>query len=167
MGVNSDQQTKQDANPQVSIRLMTMNDYEQVFALWERISGFALRSVDDSRQGIERFLRRNPNTSVVAELDGRIVGSILCGHDGREASFYHVCVAKEYRKHGIGRRMVRESLQALADEHVSKVSLVAFSSNEVGNVFWESIGWTPRSDLNSYEFMLNQQNIIRYVHSGK
>ena len=147
----------------ITIRPMTIDDYDQVYALWERISGFALRSVDDSREGIARFLARNPNSSVVAVIDSETIGSILCGHDGRQGSFYHVCVSPEYRKHGIGRDMVRASLRALAEEHVSKVTLVAFSSNEGGNAFWEHIGWTRRPDYNSYESRLNENNIIRFV----
>ena len=62
------------------VRLMTIEDYEEVHALWMKIKGFAIRSIDDSREGVERFLRRNPTTSVVAVEDGRIVGAILCGH---------------------------------------------------------------------------------------
>ena len=84
------------------IRLMTIEDYEQVYALWKKIKGFGIRSLDDSREGVERFLLRNPTTSIVAEVEGRVIGSILCGHDGRRGCFYHVCVAKEYRKRGIG-----------------------------------------------------------------
>ena len=66
------------------VRLMTIEDYEEVHALWMKIKGFAIRSIDDSREGVELFLRRNPTTSVVAVEDGRIVGAILCGHDGRQ-----------------------------------------------------------------------------------
>ena len=65
------------------IRIMTIDDYDGVYRLWKKIKGFGLRSVDDSREGVQRFLRRNPAPSVVAEEDGKIVGSILCGHDGR------------------------------------------------------------------------------------
>ena len=68
----------------IIIRTMTIDDYDDVAALWAGIKGFGIRSIDDSREGIERFLRRNPNTSVVAEMDGKLVGSILCGHDGRQ-----------------------------------------------------------------------------------
>lgn len=152
------------ADPDIIIRPMTIDDYDGVFALWEHIGGFALRSVDDSREGIGRFLARNPTTSIVAELDGRIIGSVLCGHDGRQGSFYHVCVQRAYRQHGIGQRMVRAALRAIAEEGVSKVTLVAFDSNEGGNAFWEHIGWTPRTDLNVYEFKLNPENIIRFVN---
>ena len=99
-----------------TLRAMKPEDYDQVYALWERIQGFALRSVDDSREYVERFLRRNPTTSVVALVDGQVAGTILCGHDGRQGKFYHVCVAPEHRKLGIGRAMVKFSLAALAEE---------------------------------------------------
>lgn len=112
---------------------------------------------------MERFLKRNPTTSVVAVQNGRIVGNILCGHDGRTGCFYHVCVDPDYRKHGIGYRMVRAAIHALQKEGVSKISLIAFKSNEIGNAFWQGIGWTEREDINSYEFILNEENITRFV----
>ena len=95
------------------IRPMTMEDFEEVHALWMGIHGFGIRSIDDAREGVERFLRRNPDTSVVAVEDGKIVGSILCGHDGRRGCFYHVCVAEQYRKRGIGKAMAIAAMEAL------------------------------------------------------
>ena len=89
----------------ITIRAMTMEDYDKVYALWKTIQGFGIRSIDDSREGVERFLKRNPSTSIVAEEDGNIVGAILCGHDGRRGCLYHVCVEKNHRKHGIGKAM--------------------------------------------------------------
>ena len=145
------------------IRTMTIDDYDQVWHLWSGIKGFGIRSVDDSREGVERFLKRNPTTSVVAVQNGHVVGNILCGHDGRTGCFYHVCVAPGYRKHGIGYRMVRAAMEALQKEGVSKISLIAFKSNDVGNAFWKGIGWREREDVNSYEFILNEENITRFV----
>ena len=145
------------------IRTMKAGDYEGVYSLWMSIKGFAMRSIDDSREGVERFLKRNPTTSVVAVQNGLIIGNILCGHDGRTGCFYHVCVAPGYRKHGIGYRMVRTAMEALQREGVSKISLIAFKNNEVGNAFWQGIGWTEREDVNSYEFILNEENITRFV----
>lgn len=147
----------------ILIRPMETADYDQVYKLWTEIKGFGIRSIDDSREGVERFLARNPTTSVVAVQNGRIIGNILCGHDGRTGFFYHVCVAKEYRKHGIGYRMVRRAIEALQKEGVSKVSLIAFKQNQVGNAFWKGIGWTEREDINSYEFILNEKNITNFV----
>lgn len=141
------------------IRAMTLEDYENVHALWMRIKGFAIRSIDDSKEGVERFLNRNPGISVVAEEDGKIVECILCGHDGRRGCMYHVCVDPEYRLKGIGKSMVVFAMEALRKEKINKVSLIAFTKNDVGNAFWKEIGWTGRKDLNYYDFTLNTANI--------
>lgn len=147
---------------QITVRAMTIEDYQGVYELWMSIRGFAIRSIDDSKEGVERFLSRNPGTSVVAEADGKIVGSILCGHDGRRGCLYHVCVHESYRMQGIGKSMVVYCMEALEKEKISKVSLIAFTQNDIGNAFWKEIGWTKREDLNYYDFVLNKENIINY-----
>lgn len=146
-----------------TLRRMTVSDYDQVHALWMRIKGFAIRSIDDSREGVERFVRRNPTTSIVACVGDKIVGAILCGHDGRRACFYHVCVDEAYREHGIGKAMVEKALEELREEKINKVNLIAFKNNEVGNRFWKSMGWTFREDLNYYECTLNEENVTEFV----
>lgn len=144
------------------IRVMTIEDFDEVHNLWMGIHGFGIRSIDDSREGVERFIRRNPATSMVAVRDNKIVGAILCGHDGRRACLYHVCVMESYRKHGIGQQMVQACLAALKEEHVNKVNLLAFKSNEVGNGFWQGLGWSYRDDVNYYECVLNEENVTVY-----
>ena len=144
------------------IRVMTIQDYDGVYALWKKIRGFGIRSIDDSREGVERFLKRNPTTSVVAVKDKKIVGSILCGHDGRRGCLYHVCVDEAYRRHGIGKAMVVFAMKALQEEKINKVSLIAFAENDIGNAFWNTIGWTERRDLNYYDFTLNEENITAF-----
>ncbi|MEE1085586.1 MAG: GNAT family N-acetyltransferase [Schaedlerella sp.] len=144
------------------IRAMKIEDYDQVYALWMTIKGFGIRSIDDSKIGVERFLKRNPTTSVVAVEDGKIVGSILCGHDGRRGCLYHVCVHKDHRRKGIGKEMVVYAMEALKAEGINKVSLIAFTKNDIGNAFWNTIGWTKREDLNYYDFTLNDENITAF-----
>ncbi len=141
------------------VRLMTIGDYEQVYALWMRIKGFSMRSIDDSQAGVAKFLQRNPTTSVVAIEDGRVAGAILCGHDGRRGCLYHVCVDPDYRRRGIGKAMVVFCMDALKKEGINKVSLIAFTKNDVGNAFWHNVGWKQREDLNYYDFVLNSKNI--------
>lgn len=144
------------------VRTMTTEDYPGVKALWMSIKGFAIRSIDDSYEGVERFIKRNPTTSVVAVMNNEIVGAILCGHDGRRGCLYHVCVREDCRLKGIGKAMVVHCMNALKAEKISKVSLIAFSTNDIGNAFWKQIGWTKREDLNYYDFTLNEENIIRF-----
>jgi ribosomal protein S18 acetylase RimI-like enzyme len=144
------------------IRAMTIEDYDEVKALWMTIHGFGIRSVDDSREGVELFLKRNPGMSVVAIEDDHVVGAILCGHDGRRGCLYHVCVDEKYRMHGIGKAMVVHCMNALKAEKINKVSLIAFTKNDIGNAFWHCIGWTERDDLNYYDFTLNEANITAF-----
>lgn len=145
-----------------TLRVMQIEDYDNIYKLWMTIDGFGIRSIDDSYDGVARFIKRNPTTSVVAEVDGNIVGAILCGHDGRRGCFYHVCVHKDYRKRGIGKAMAVFCMKALQEEDINKVSLIAFKSNVVGNAFWRSAGWTFREDLNYYDFTLNEENITKF-----
>lgn len=141
-------------------RPMKIEDYEEIYRLWLKIKGFAIRAIDDSKEGIERFLRRNPDTSIVAIRDGKIVGSILCGHDGRRGCFYHVCVDSEYRMQGIGKEMVEAALAVLREEKISKIALIAFEDNDLGNTFWHEIGFTEREDLNYYDYTIHGQEFI-------
>lgn len=160
-----------------AVRIIPMEaaHYEEVHRLWEHIDGFGLRSIDDSREGITRFLRRNPGLSVVAVAEEetpspsgagrreRIVGSVLCGEDGRRGCLYHVCVEKRYRREGIGAGMVERCMHSLREIGINKVSLIAFTCNDIGNTFWKSERWTKREDLNYYDFTLNEENITSFV----
>ena len=141
------------------VRAMSIDDYEEVYDLWMSIQGFGIRSIDDSKEGIELFLKRNPTTSAVDVEEGSIAGAVLCGHDGRRGCLYHVCVGQKYRRHGIGKKMVAFCLEALRKEQISKVCLNAFVTNQVGNAFWQKTGWNDRTDLNYYDYNLDEKNI--------
>ncbi len=146
-----------------SLRVIKEEDYEAVHALWMKINGFGIRSIDDSKEGVLRFIKRNPDTSIVAVSSDEIVGSILCGHDGRQGCFYHVCVEKSYRNHGIGKAMATACMRRLQEEKINKISLVAFKDNALGNAFWHEEGWKQREDLNVYDFILNEENITNFI----
>ena len=98
------------------IRSMTIEDYSAVKRLWQSIRGFGIRSIDDSEEGVRRFLTRNPGISVTAVQGGEIVGAILCGHDGRRGCLYHVCVREDSRRQGIGKAMVDFCMEAVKKE---------------------------------------------------
>ena len=129
------------------IRTMTMEDYEAVYDLWIHTPGMGLNTLDDSRDGIGKYLRRNPSTCFVAEEDGTVTGALIAGHDGRRGYIYHLAVRQQYRKRGIGKRVTEAAMEALEKEGIHKVSLVAFKRNDVGNGFWEAQGFSVREDL--------------------
>ncbi|MCL2254192.1 MAG: GNAT family N-acetyltransferase [Lachnospiraceae bacterium] len=140
------------------LKPMTIRHYPALQALWQSIKAFSINSIDDSREGIAAFLTRNPKTSVVCEQNGEIIGSILCGHDGRRGYFYHVCVSEDSRMQGIGKAMVDYCIEALKKENITKVSLLTFTHNRLGNTFWEKLGFTKRNDINLYDYLLNPEN---------
>ena len=131
----------------MKIRKMKITDYDRVYALWLRTPGMGLNDIDDSREGIEKYLKRNSQTCFIAELDGELVGVILAGHDGRRGFIYHLCVVTEFWNNQIGTRLVESALTALRNEGISKVALVVFEKNERGNGFWERMGFSARNDL--------------------
>ena len=120
---------------------MRGSDYEKVYSLWMSCKGMGLNDVDDSKEGISRFLKRNPDTCFVAEEKGEILGVILAGHDGRRGFIYHTAVHPAYRRKGYGRELVNLALKALKKEGISKVALLVFRHNEAANAFWEKLGF--------------------------
>lgn len=141
-----------------SIRLMRHEDYEPVYALWSQIDGMGLRSLDDSREGISRYLQRNPSTCFVAVEADAIVGVILAGHDGRRGFLYHLAVAENHRGQAIGSALLAKAVTALEAEGIHKASLVVKANNELGNIFWQAKGWTDRPDLVYRNQSFNDEN---------
>ena len=131
----------------INIRVMTPNDYDSVYALWINTPGMGLNLTDDSREGIDKYIRRNPTSCFVAVQEDRVVGAILAGHDGRRGYIYHTAVAPDRRKRGVARRLTESAVEALEKEGIHKTALVVFKKNTVGNAFWESMGFTLREDI--------------------
>lgn len=129
------------------IRIMTMDDYPAVHALWISTEGVGMRALDDSPEGVASFLARNPRTCFVAEEGGVVAGSILSGHDGRRGFIYHTAVSQPFQRHGLGKALAEAALSALAAEGIHKAALVVFQNNAAGNGFWESMGFSARTDL--------------------
>lgn len=141
------------------IRKMTIDDYEKVYQLWTNTPGMGMRSLDDSKEGISKYLDRNPETCFVAESDDRIIGVILSGHDGRRGFIHHTAVDIAARRQGIGTALLNAATEALKKQGINKVALVAFRTNETGNSFWEAQGFTERCDLVYRNKSLNDNNI--------
>ncbi|MBQ3024065.1 MAG: GNAT family N-acetyltransferase [Spirochaetaceae bacterium] len=132
----------------MQIRTMKVTDYEKVYALWMSCKNMGFNDIDDSKEGITRFLERNPNTSFVAMENDELLGIILGGHDGRRGYIYHMSVAENHRKKGIGSSLVEKCLASFKNEKISKVALLVFKYNEAGNSFWEKQGFILREDVN-------------------
>ena len=131
----------------MKIRLMISEDYDAVYQLWADTPGIGLNTTDDSREGICKYLYRNPNTCFVVEEDGDILGAIMSGHDGRRGFIHHTAVKISKRNQGIGSLLVDSAINSLKNKGIYKLALVVFVENETGNTFWENRGFNYREDL--------------------
>lgn len=129
-------------------RLMQKSDYESVYSLWMKCKNMGFNNVDDSEKGISKYLERNSKTCFVCIRNEKVVGVILSGHDGRRGFIHHLAVDPDFRRHGIATELLRQALNALKAEEISKVGLFVFAYNSDGNAFWEKQGFTLRTDIN-------------------
>jgi L-amino acid N-acyltransferase YncA len=120
--------------------------YEEIYSLWRQCEGVGLSSAD-SWENINSFLERNPGMSFVASAEGRIIGTVLAGQDGRRGYIYHLAVHPEWRHQGLGRTLVGRCLKALKEAGIQKCHLFVFNDNSSGLTFWKSVGWEQRVDL--------------------
>ncbi len=132
---------------------MHANDYDEVTALWRRSGGVGLRP-DETREWFLRYLARNPGSSWTAHIDGRLAGAVLGGHDGRRGYLYHLAVADEARRRGIGRALVGAAVESLAAEGIARVTIFVYGDNAAGKDFWHRLGWGSRLDLEVLQYDL-------------
>ncbi|HBD94481.1 MAG: GNAT family N-acetyltransferase [Spirochaetes bacterium GWF1_31_7] len=131
----------------MKILKMKQLHYKDIYSLWISTPGMGLNSIDDSYNGIRKYIKRNPNTCFIAKDGNKLIGVILSGHDGRRGYIHHTAVDYAYRNKGVGTALVNAAINALRKEEIHKVAFVVFKNNELGNEFWESLGFSKRDDL--------------------
>ena len=143
----------------IAIRLLTIDDYDQMFSLWNSTeqSKRALNPVDDSMEGIDRYIKRNPSPCFGAFLYEKLIGVVLSGHDGRRGIIHHMCVHPDFRRQGIASQLVDCAEKALHAEGIQKIFGVVFKDNYTANSFWEKKGYNLRTNLNYRNKSLNSQ----------
>ncbi|MGD9308476.1 MAG: GNAT family N-acetyltransferase [Desulfosarcina sp.] len=145
-------------NQDLTIEKMRIDDFEEIHRIWSNSNGVTLRAIDDSKEGIEKFLRRNPNNSFICRIKGELIGGILAGHDGRKGFIYHTVVNEKYRDRNIGKKLVEKVIHSLKEKSITKIGVLVNSDNLSGNDFWESLGFEYINDLNYRILPLNKLN---------
>jgi ribosomal protein S18 acetylase RimI-like enzyme len=119
---------------------MRMADHPQVHRIWRSSDGVCVVA-EDSRGDIALYLSRNRGLCFVATVDGQIVGTVLCGHDGRRGILRHLAVKRAFRNRGIGRALAETCLRALAVRGIRKCNLYVMKDNPSGMRFWSHLGY--------------------------
>lgn len=127
-------------------RPLAPSDVDACLELWSRTPGVGLSAADDP-DSLTRFIERNAGFCWCSATEDRIVGTILCGSDGRRGYVYHLAVDEEVRRNGAGSRLVDVAMQSLRSAGIEKCHAMVFASNDLGRSFWEQSGWQLRDDL--------------------
>ena len=135
----------------ITIRPMTIEDYDEVYAMWLITSRRALSTADERGQ-IERYLKRNEGLSQVAVVDGKIVGTVLAGHDGRRGFIHHMAVLPEYRRRHIGHALAEKTIEKIKSEGIEKTHIFCYQDNETGQKFWRDFGFIKRDDIFDFSY---------------
>ena len=133
------------------IRPMSIEDYEQAYALWEKTEGIGLSDAD-KKENIQMYLDRNPELSFVALSKDKIIGTVLSGHDGRRGFIHHLVVDMDRQRQGIGEKLVKKCLETLKQKNIQKCHIFVYRDNVSGKDFWKHIGWKLRKDLDILSF---------------
>lgn len=130
----------------IKIKNIRIDMYDELFTLWKKIEGMGLSNADQ-KKNINRYLKRNSSYCFAAFYDDKLVGSILAGHDERRGYLYHLAVHPDFRRKGIGKKLLEQSVYKLKKSGIEKCHVFIFKNNKEGRKFWESIGWEFRDDI--------------------
>jgi ribosomal protein S18 acetylase RimI-like enzyme len=134
---------------------MKSSDYKYAVALWSSMPGIKVQeSGEDSAEGLSAFLDRNQGLSFTAKHNGRLIGTVMCGHDGRRGFIYHLAVAPEFRRMGIAKRLLELPLDGLRKAGIAKCGLFVLKDNDVGGAFYKAVGWQENDTTNVFSKML-------------
>ncbi|MFQ8688734.1 MAG: N-acetyltransferase family protein [Blautia sp.] len=131
----------------MDIQLLRIEDYDEVWKIWIHTKGMGLNNRDDSREGIRKFLKKNPSTCYVAREEGEILGVILAGNDGRRGYIYHLAVVEKARRKGVATQLMAAAVEALKKEGIKTVASLVFRDNHAGNKFWDNAGFSSKDEL--------------------
>jgi len=123
----------------VIIRPARADELEAILELWSE-TGLGLRATD-APGSLEELLVADPDALLVAEEDGRIVGTLIAGWDGWRGNLYRLGVLPEYRRRGIGAALVREGERRLTERGAIRIVVAVGTDRRGADVFWEAIGY--------------------------
>ncbi|MFZ1322621.1 MAG: GNAT family N-acetyltransferase [Ignavibacteria bacterium] len=132
---------------------MDISYFEKIKNFWETTDGIKL-TIGDSKEELESYLKRNKGMSFICKNKDDLIGTILCGHDGRRGFIYHLAVHKDYRKENIATTLIEMSLDQLRSAGIKRCMIMADEVNESGKSFWLKMNWRKRDDLKMFSIDL-------------
>ncbi len=138
----------------MEIEKFSIESYDQVLELWKK-AGINVSS-SDSKEELEKMLKRNPNLFLIGRKNQKIIAVVMGAFDGRRGYVHHLAIDPDFQKKGYGRMMIEKIHNIFLQMGVHKVHLfIEINNKEVVN-FYESMGWEKRDDLIIMSFIPNK-----------
>jgi ribosomal protein S18 acetylase RimI-like enzyme len=122
-----------------TLRTGGLSDAGAVLLLWAESDAEPTRT--DDVASLQRLIVRDPAALIVAEADGRLVGSVIAGWDGWRGSVYRLVVAPSHRRRGLGRRLLAEAESRLAAAGAVRNHAIVVETEPVAVGFWRATSW--------------------------
>lgn len=129
----------------ISLRAARPDDVDALIALWQVAGENDARPVD-TPEAVVRLLACDPEACIVADLDGRLVGSLIAGWDGWRAHLYRLAVHPDVRRQGLAGRLLAEAEKRLVTLGAGRLDAMVLEGNELGRSLWRSAGYTPQAE---------------------
>ena len=132
----------------ITIRCARSDEVDVVLELWK--NGQPVPSSTDDPEGVLGLLQRDPGALFVAEMDERLVGTLIVGWDGWRAGLYRLVVLPEVRRSGIATQLIQAGEARLRELGARRISCMVMSDHDHANAFWRAMGYELLDGVGRY-----------------
>jgi GNAT superfamily N-acetyltransferase len=123
----------------IEIRVLTDPEIGEAVALWEKCG--LNRPWSDPAADARRALAGPSSTIMATFAAGRLIGTAMCGWDGRHGWIYYLCVTDDFRRWGVGRKLMKHSEEWLSQFGAPQIQLMLRAESDVAASFCEAVGY--------------------------
>jgi ribosomal protein S18 acetylase RimI-like enzyme len=127
------------------LRTATVHDVDGLLELWQEAAENARRPTD-THQAVTDLFGRDPEALIIAEQDGRLIGSVIAGWDGWRCHLYRLAVRSDSRRRGVASALLRAAEDRFKRLGGSRADAMVLDGNDLGQNLWRASGYRKQED---------------------
>ena len=128
-----------------TLREARADEIEAILSLWKAAGSGP--SITDTPEHLKTLTEKSPDLFVVAQLDGRLAGTVIGGWDNWRGHIYRLAVHPDFRRRGVARALTGEIERRLQARGARRIYALAATKQEMGVKFWESLPYEKSKDV--------------------